>query len=272
MTNLTPRMVSEALACASDGEWAGWECQFSGFDGSRIAVAEDYVPESLREWDVEVWGFETLTSEQWRTSGGWELYRKRGRVFPEVGCSLDNLSLEVNAQNLPLVGDKVSLVSFSDGSYMLGNLARRSSPSPLTLLPALPTLLSVAYKNTQNNKIAATKLHPLSISPSWTPQHPDAGGGVVSVESCLRLKDGPQRARFQVGFDIGKGKLGTVTITRERKYRVDFDDGELYKGGGLDSQNLGRLLGATCFAETSTAPTSSELAGDWISVSGYWQV
>lgn len=34
-------------------EWAGWECRFSAA-GVRVAVPEDYVPESLREWDVEV--------------------------------------------------------------------------------------------------------------------------------------------------------------------------------------------------------------------------
>lgn len=54
----------------------------------------------------QVWGFETLTSEQRRYEEEEEkegtgkagktgnlLYRKRGRVFPEVGCALDNLSL-----------------------------------------------------------------------------------------------------------------------------------------------------------------------------------
>lgn len=52
----------------------------------------------------QVWGFETLTSEQLRKgeeqgdknaggSGTDLLYRKRGRVFPETGCALDNLSL-----------------------------------------------------------------------------------------------------------------------------------------------------------------------------------
>lgn len=38
-------------------EWVGWECKFSEKDGSRIAVPYDYVPRSLRDWDVEVGGF-----------------------------------------------------------------------------------------------------------------------------------------------------------------------------------------------------------------------
>lgn len=66
--------------------------------------------------DHQVWGFETLTSEQRRrkqqqqqgadreaqNKEGREgdsgsdcdvLYRKRGRVYPETGCALDNLTL-----------------------------------------------------------------------------------------------------------------------------------------------------------------------------------
>ena len=61
---------------------------------------------------MQVWGFETLTSERRQlqqqqqqhgrhkdnnnnkdNSNSGVLYRKRGRVFPEVGCALDNLSL-----------------------------------------------------------------------------------------------------------------------------------------------------------------------------------
>ena len=46
---------NESLFSGTEGaEWAGWECRFSGEDGGRIAVPEDYVPESLREWKVEV--------------------------------------------------------------------------------------------------------------------------------------------------------------------------------------------------------------------------
>lgn len=64
---------------------------------------------------AQVWGFETLTSERRQlhqhqqqqgkdkeSNGNYNnkdnntnsvVYRKRGRVFPEVGCALDNLSL-----------------------------------------------------------------------------------------------------------------------------------------------------------------------------------
>ncbi|CAN0093641.1 unnamed protein product, partial [Ectocarpus sp. 13 AM-2016] len=43
----------ETFSGRRGAEWAGWECRFSGADGRPVAVPEDYVPESLREWDVE---------------------------------------------------------------------------------------------------------------------------------------------------------------------------------------------------------------------------
>lgn len=45
---------SGAFSGAGGAEWAGWECRFSGTNGKPVPVPEDYVPESLREWDVEV--------------------------------------------------------------------------------------------------------------------------------------------------------------------------------------------------------------------------
>ena len=54
-TSLSMGMAMATRPSGPEGvEWAGWECKFSGVDGKRTAVPEDYVPESLREWDVEV--------------------------------------------------------------------------------------------------------------------------------------------------------------------------------------------------------------------------
>lgn len=50
----SPFVSPKVLSGPEGAEWAGWECKFSVVDGKRVAVPEDYVPESLREWDVEV--------------------------------------------------------------------------------------------------------------------------------------------------------------------------------------------------------------------------
>ncbi|CAM9568808.1 unnamed protein product, partial [Discosporangium mesarthrocarpum] len=240
----------------SDGEWAGWECRFSHVDGSRIPVPEDYVPESLQEWDVEVWGFETLTSEESRGTEA-KLYRKRGRVFPEVGCALDNLSLEVSEKSLPLSGEGICFVTFGEGSYVTskvkdGTLARGKGwdPCALVSLPGVSDSAVVEYG--------------LCL--------PAVGaGGQDSL--CSGGEAGVLRVRVEARVDAGVGRLtGPVTVTREEKYSTVFDDGLLYKGGGLDSQKLGRLLGATCFAEDSSGPSPPNLAGEWKVVSGSWQV
>ena len=50
----SPLLASGAFSGKLGAEWAGWECRFSGTDGKPVPVPEDYVPETLREWDVEV--------------------------------------------------------------------------------------------------------------------------------------------------------------------------------------------------------------------------
>lgn len=70
---LAPVFINDAVDTAapapsardpfSGAEWAGWECRFSAA-GARMPVPEDYVPESLREWDVDV-------SERARGGGGY---------------------------------------------------------------------------------------------------------------------------------------------------------------------------------------------------------
>lgn len=79
------------------GEWAGWECRFSQTDGGRINIGEEFTPSSLQEWDIDVWGFEVLTSEEQKSGN---LYRKSGQVYPETGCALDDLALKVEKSSI----------------------------------------------------------------------------------------------------------------------------------------------------------------------------
>ncbi|CAN0364102.1 unnamed protein product [Ectocarpus sp. 12 AP-2014] len=285
-----PPPSPEAFSGRRGAEWAGWECRFCGADGRPVAVPEDYVPESLREWDV--WGFETLTSEQLRKGeeqgdkdGGGSctdlLYRKRGRVFPETGCALDNLSLEVNALTSPLEGDDVFVASFpvdgssssSPGGHIVAKQQAAGSPS----LQLEVGLLVPGVQFTDPSMSAST------------PALQD--GEKSAAAAAAAASDGGQecsRARVEVrvdggggggGENGGQGTGGTVatlgpivTVTRERRYRDDFDDGLLYKGGGLDSQKLRGLLRSKCFAECEESPTTDDLAGNWVSGPGHWQL
>ncbi|CAM9566179.1 unnamed protein product [Chrysoparadoxa australica] len=110
-------ITSDGDFFTSDGDFAGWECAFSTVSGERMSVPEDYIPEALREWEVGVWGFETLTSE--KLLEGAKLYRKTARVFPEVGCGLDNLSVELSQSETPLEEGKNFKAWDEDGSYTL---------------------------------------------------------------------------------------------------------------------------------------------------------
>ncbi|CAB1103197.1 unnamed protein product [Ectocarpus sp. CCAP 1310/34] len=284
-----PPPPPEAFSGRRGAEWAGWECRFSGADGRPVAVPEDYVPESLREWDV--WGFETLTSEQLRKkedqgdkNGGGSctdlLYRKRGRVFPETGCALDNLSLEVNARTSPLEGDDVFVASFPvEGSSSSSAGGHIMAQQPVAGSPSLQLEVGLLVPGVQ------------FTDPSMSASTPAVQDGEQSAAAAAAASDGGQecsRARVEVRVDGGGGGGGEnggqgtggaaatlgpiVTVTRERRYRNDFDDGLLYKGGGLDSQKLRGLLRSKCFAECEESPTTDDLAGNWVSGPGHWQL
>eukprot|EP00611_Tribonema_gayanum_P007196 TRINITY_DN1652_c0_g3_i1.p1 TRINITY_DN1652_c0_g3~~TRINITY_DN1652_c0_g3_i1.p1 ORF type:complete len:325 (-),score=103.72 TRINITY_DN1652_c0_g3_i1:689-1663(-) len=108
---------SYSMKVDTSGEWAGWECRFSQVSGQRMSIPEDYIPESLREWDVPVWGFEVLHSERLTTgAGNAELYRRRAQVYPETGCALDHLSLEMRAATIPLTPPDAAFLELPEGN------------------------------------------------------------------------------------------------------------------------------------------------------------
>lgn len=39
-----------------EGGWAGWEARFSLNDGKVVPVDDMYLPDSYKEWEVDVWG------------------------------------------------------------------------------------------------------------------------------------------------------------------------------------------------------------------------
>lgn len=39
-----------------EGGWAGWEARFSLEDGKVVPVDDMYLPDSYKEWEVDVWG------------------------------------------------------------------------------------------------------------------------------------------------------------------------------------------------------------------------
>ncbi|CAM9858224.1 unnamed protein product [Scytosiphon promiscuus] len=293
-------LTPEAFSGDGGAEWAGWECRFSGRDGTPVAVPEDYVPESLREWDVEVWGFETLTSEQrrrkqrqQRTEAEAEnedersegdrgddhdlVYRKRGRVYPETGCALDNLTLEVNAQTSPLEGKGVFTASFpagistrQGGGHVLG---KKSEGSPSLQLELGLLVPGVRFSDPSMAQPTADGHadDDATGAPGGDATDPEAEEEWSRVRVELRVdSEGGGR---DGGAGVAEAALGPlVTVTRERRYRGGFDDGELYKGGGLDSQKLRRLLRSKCFAESESAPAPEALSGNWASGPGCWQL
>ena len=69
------------FAAFSNGEWAGWCCEFSAMDGRQLPVPERLVPPEMLDWGLAPAGMEVLVSEL----VGSTHRRRQLQVVPEIG-------------------------------------------------------------------------------------------------------------------------------------------------------------------------------------------
>lgn len=89
--------VDAAPARLDRGQWAGWECRFLG-SGTAAGIDPADVPPSFAEWDVQIYGYETLCAED-EGCGTRQLFR----VLPSEGCAAD---LPVTEERSEAVGSR----------------------------------------------------------------------------------------------------------------------------------------------------------------------
>jgi len=72
------------VARSCEGEWAGWQCDFSSTTGELIPLPDRLVPAELSDWGLSPAGFELLTSEHTVEGVGSEpaFERRQLRVLP----------------------------------------------------------------------------------------------------------------------------------------------------------------------------------------------
>lgn len=85
--------VKNSFLERTEGEWAGYQCDFSA-NGELRPVNDRYLSEEAIDYGMRPAGFELLTTE--RVVGG-DLHRRFLRMLPADGCASDNLSAEVSA-------------------------------------------------------------------------------------------------------------------------------------------------------------------------------
>lgn len=164
-TNLTtacPLANSDFRANVS-GEWFGYEASFGVSNGAALQIEERYVPDEFRDWGVEVKGFEVVTSTRVQeiscshasatvSEPAYELYVKRTRALPSVGCEADAVVPEVhvnryrafdNASVGDLTAPPVSTISlgFDDGGFVIG---------PSSYSPDIETMWHVCIADPQS--------------------------------------------------------------------------------------------------------------------------
>ncbi|KAM3574458.1 hypothetical protein VYU27_003564 [Nannochloropsis oceanica] len=91
-----------------NGGWAGWECHFSLASGHVLPVPAEDLPEALREWEVEMWGWEGTSYDNVREEEGEKeekmqmtfIDRKAARFMVEAGCGCENVGKQKSQAHL----------------------------------------------------------------------------------------------------------------------------------------------------------------------------
>lgn len=141
--NIGPLENKSFQECVA-GEWFGYEAAFSVDDASALVIEERYVPDEFRAWGVDIKGFEVVSSsrvEQVPVDDSvdrsshlvQQLYIKRTRALPSVGCEADAVASEVHLDCLRAIQDvsvtdaagktfRAATIGFADGAFVTAPL------------------------------------------------------------------------------------------------------------------------------------------------------
>lgn len=128
ITGTTYDFSSPEFSTAVSGEWFGYEVAFSARTGQAQTIPERYVPDEFKNWDVEIKGFDMVTSTAVIDTG---LLVRRTRALPSVGCEADAVVPEVVETILSSRGTEAIIAggtadgSFSSGPTQLLSLSQR---------------------------------------------------------------------------------------------------------------------------------------------------
>ncbi|KAI5080072.1 hypothetical protein GOP47_0005551 [Adiantum capillus-veneris] len=228
-----PRKASghwEDFARQVSGEWDGYGAEFTD-SGEPRELPSAVVPEAFREWEVQLYDWQT----QCPTIAKENIYYRLTRLLPTVGCEADAATqYSVDERS---GGDSKSGVEFLayhvNGSYIAVWPGRR--------------ILREDFKSRTSSK-----------SYVWEDDQQKS----FEVEHCF-VQDGESRFRVRILQQISlKPSIGeddknlpvlkNVTVQRE-KWESEFQNGEVL--GGCSTTG-------SAFATTQTLQ-SSELAGVW---------
>ncbi|MCO5572038.1 hypothetical protein L7F22_025789 [Adiantum nelumboides] len=220
----------EDFAKQVSGEWDGYGAEFTN-RGEPRELPSAVVPEAFREWEVQLYDWQT----QCPTIANENIYYRLTRLLPTVGCEADAATKYSTDERLG--SDPKSGVEF---------LAYHVNGSYIAVWPG-QRVLRENFKSQISSK-----------SYLWE----DDQQKTFEVEHCF-VQDGESKFRVRILQQIalnsligGEGKnvplLKNITVQRE-KWESEFRNGEVL--GGCSTTG-------SAFATTQTLE-SSELVGDW---------
>eukprot|EP01018_Ginkgo_biloba_P028750 Gb_15857 [translate_table: standard] len=212
------------------GEWDGYGAEFS-IEGQPIELPESVVPEAFREWDVQVYDWQTQcpTLAEENTIA---IRYKSIRLLPTVGCEADAATQHsVDERQIGGVDNEVSSFAFHSSGCYIAVWPGRS------------------FKKERH------------VPPAKDPGQEEEECNILEIEHCL-VEGQNSKSRVRIIQQIHLGKTNEEQKTGPSLKKVTVYCEQWYGPFRNGEQLGGCAISGSAFASTSPLH-ASQLAGTW---------
>jgi hypothetical protein len=203
------------------GDYAGYLATYDPMDGSFIPVPEQFIPAAMLEWGQEPSTMELLVSEATECNDNNDVFKRQTvTLFPEVGCSIDNIETKKMKEEIEMA-----------------NLWQQLDISNDDRLPSMPgETQNMNYKKGAvvcQQSLLELSSHKFSLETIF--------GFTMIPDSRVRIKFDIVFTSSDSAFD---GKLNRpISVILERQVSTVSTNGTIADGGGLDGRRVATLIG-----------------------------
>ncbi|GLJ39194.1 hypothetical protein SUGI_0799050 [Cryptomeria japonica] len=229
-TNNQASSVWKDFARRVSGEWDGYGAEFTAI-GKPIELPEVVVPEAFREWEVEVYDWQTQCPTLAEENSVALIY-KSIKLLPTVGCEADAASRHnVDERQIGGNDNHVSCFAFhSSGCYIAAWPSR--NPKNGSYMPSIEE--SIEKKDRCNT---------------------------IEIEHCL-IEGTNSESRVRIIQQIDLGEINKEQKTKPRLQKIAVYSEQWYGPFRNGEQLGGCAIGISAFASTSPLH-ASQLVGTW---------
>jgi hypothetical protein len=200
------------------GDYAGYLATYDPNDGSFIPVPEHFIPAALLEWGQEPSTLEVLVSEDVKGFDIEEiiLQRQITTLFPEIGCSIDNIETKKTFENIKM----------------------SSIWQEKTKIEHITDPMSTFCDEIEGKVVAQQSLQFIS----------EKKFSIETIFGCMMMSGSRIRIKFDYEFSSNRDNFeeiikNPISIILERQVSTNSTCGTIADGGGLDGRSVAGMIG-----------------------------